>query len=349
MAVHIVDPLTDDRWLGLLDRHPDASVFHTRGWLAALKRTYGYHPAVYTTDQPGEALTNGVPFCTVDSWLTGRRLVSLPFADHCEPLFDDETAFTEIVEFLVHMRSTEHWKYVELRPLARSLPQSNDTCGFSPHTSFYFNAIDLTRSLDELLSSFHTASVVRKIRRAERERLVHEQGTSDRMLSYFYQLFLVTRRKHGAPPQPLIWFRNLLDCMNGAATVHVASRDGVPVASILVISFRDKVCYKYGCSDPQFANLGGTAMLFWNAIRQAKEMNATVFDLGRSDIDNPGLIAFKDKWGSMRNIIQYYRYPAKLTSKRGSRVLGRVADSAVKHVPDGLMILAGKLLYKHMG
>ena len=35
---------------------------------------------------PDEPLENGFLFCRVESWLTGRRLVSLPFSDHCEPL-----------------------------------------------------------------------------------------------------------------------------------------------------------------------------------------------------------------------------------------------------------------------
>lgn len=205
MTVHVIDPLTDDRWTQLLHQHPNASVFHTREWLTALKRTYGYQPAVYTTSKPGEALTNGILFCRVDSWLTGKRLVSVPFADHCEPLIDDEETFREITEFLAHEAYIEHWKYMELRPLTPSLLENNATCNFAPHTSFYFNTIDLTRSIDDLFSSFHSASVVRKISRAEREMLVYEQGTSDRLFSYFYRLFLITRRKHGTPPQPLVW------------------------------------------------------------------------------------------------------------------------------------------------
>ncbi len=42
--------------------------------------------SVLTTCAPDAPLTDGVVFCEVDSWLTGRRLVSLPFSDHCEPL-----------------------------------------------------------------------------------------------------------------------------------------------------------------------------------------------------------------------------------------------------------------------
>src|SRR5206468_3003538 len=86
MRVCRIDPLSDPRWPAFLQRHPDASIFHTPGWLEALRRTYGYEPVVYTTCKPGQELINGIPFCRINSWLTGRRLVSLPFSDHCQPL-----------------------------------------------------------------------------------------------------------------------------------------------------------------------------------------------------------------------------------------------------------------------
>ena len=65
-------------------------MFHTSGWLRALQRTYGYEPVAFTTSPPGADLDERRSlFCDIRSWLTGRRLVSLPFSDHCEPLVDD--------------------------------------------------------------------------------------------------------------------------------------------------------------------------------------------------------------------------------------------------------------------
>src|SRR5271165_3889126 len=86
VPIYDLDPLQDPRWEDFLERHPQASVFHTMGWLEALRRTYGYEPCVVTTAAPGEDLRNGIVFCRVKSWLTGNRAVSLPFTDHCQPL-----------------------------------------------------------------------------------------------------------------------------------------------------------------------------------------------------------------------------------------------------------------------
>ena len=88
MTLSEIDPLLDCRWVDLTERCVRSSIFHTPEWLAALRRTYGYKSVVFTDSRSGEPLRNGLLFCHVDSWLTGKRLVALPFSDHCEPLLD---------------------------------------------------------------------------------------------------------------------------------------------------------------------------------------------------------------------------------------------------------------------
>src|ERR1700758_4552655 len=95
-----IDPIQDVRWADLVARHPMASVFHTVGWLKTLRRTYGYEPVGFTTSSPSGALKNGLVFCRVNSWLTGRRLVSLPFSDHCEPLCDSVQDLNFLIRYL---------------------------------------------------------------------------------------------------------------------------------------------------------------------------------------------------------------------------------------------------------
>ncbi len=85
-VVSAIDPLQDSRWSTLIANHPRASVFHTPGWLEALRRTYGFRPEAYTTSPSTGVLTDAFLFVPIRSWLTGRRIVSLPFSDHCAPL-----------------------------------------------------------------------------------------------------------------------------------------------------------------------------------------------------------------------------------------------------------------------
>ena len=110
----VLDPLADTRWDDLVERHPRASVFHSRGWLEALQRTYRYEPIVLTTSERGP-LENGLALCRVRTW-TARRLVSLPFSDHCDPLVDRPEDLSAMLEFLEGEIEKKRWRSLELRP-----------------------------------------------------------------------------------------------------------------------------------------------------------------------------------------------------------------------------------------
>ena len=98
--MYIIDPLTDPRWPSLVERHPSASAFHTAGWLRALSETYGYAPLAVTASPPTSELTNALPVCRITSRFTGRRLVSLPFSDHCSPFANDNDELNALVSFV---------------------------------------------------------------------------------------------------------------------------------------------------------------------------------------------------------------------------------------------------------
>jgi hypothetical protein len=337
--------LREARWPELLKRHPSASVFHTAGWLEALRRTYGYAPVAFTTSPPGAELGNAVVLCRVSSWLTGRRLISLPFCDHCEPLVSGAEELEEICGALKRDAEAENWKYIELRPrVARPGPET----GFQKGREFYLHGLDLQASEEALFRSFHKDCVQRKVRRAEREALTCEEGRSEPLLSKFYQLQLLTRRRHQLPPQPLEWFRNLCDCLGESLTIRVASKNGQPVAGILTLRFKDCLVYKYGCSDNRFHNLGGMALLFWRAIREAKQAGALYFDMGRSDCDNAGLLTFKEHWGCTRSLLSYWTYPARVSQSDEDAWQARFAKRIFARLPDRFLIAAGKTLYRHI-
>lgn len=347
MSVYWVDPIHDPRWDELAQRHPSASVFHTPGWLQALARTYGFAPAVLTTSAPGHELTNGIPFCRIESWLTGRRLVSLPFSDHCEPLADNPQDLHELLDYLRRALPAETWNYIELRPL-RGVSSLQELAMFKPSQSFCFHHLDLKPCLDELWKRLHKDCVQRKIRRAERDGLREESGRSRPLLDKFYRLQLKTRRRQQLPPQPFAWFRNLAESLGERLTIRIASKEDCPVAGILTVRWKNRVMYKYGCSDEHFSSHGGMQLLFWKMIQEAKSDGCEGLDLGRSDCDNPGLIAFKDRWGATRTTLTYLRYPEHVSHDAQNWRTG-IARKVMAHLPDGPLSLAGRLLYRHLG
>jgi CelD/BcsL family acetyltransferase involved in cellulose biosynthesis len=346
MAVYKIDPIKDERWGEFLQQHPAASIFHTPGWLEALRRTYGYEAIAFTTSPPGHSLTNGSPFCRITSWLSGRRLVSLPFSDHCTPLVESSEQVVELLAALQESIKRENWKYVEIRSAGLQLP---DSAAPGQSKVFVMHRLDLRSSQDEIFRRFHKDCVQRTIRRAEKANLTYEAGTSEKLLAKFYHLLLATRRKHGLPPQPEAWFRNLIACLKSQVTIHVASKDDHPIASILTLRHKRVLVYKYGCSDPGASRLGGTQLLLWKAIQSAKNDELFEFDLGRSDCDNAGLIRFKDRWGTRRSALTYFQFPLKSCQIGSTATQGPLVKYLFAHVPDSVLVAAGRMLYKHVG
>ena len=345
-CVYEIDPLRDSRWPELISRHPNASVFHTRGWLGALQATYGYAPVVFTTSAPNEHLTNAILFCAVSSWLTGNRFVSLPFSDHCEPLIECAEQFGTLCAHADVLRVREGRKYVELRSANPCLEFGKE---FSCASTYTLHRLDLRPSLSALHNGFHKNCIQRKIRRAERESLTYEAGRSPSLLQQLYELLQLTRSRHHLPPQPFEWFHNLVTCMGKDVCIRIASKAGQPIAGILTISHGKKMVYKYGGSDTEFNNLGATPMLLWQTIKEAKEAGAEELDLGRSDIDNPGLIAFKSRWSAECSTLTTWRTPAVVTSASFEHLRARLAKEVCARLPDRALTLAGRLLYRHIG
>jgi hypothetical protein len=346
MHVYEIDPATDERWDGFIQSHPRASVFHSAAWLEALRRTYGYRSFAVTTSPPGSALTNGIPFCEVKNFFWKPRLVSLPFSDHCQPLVQDPEELTHLLRYLRQKQEEEGWQYVEIRPVDTGAIAGT---GFKQSQSFWFHKLDLCCSPGDLFHQFHHDCVQRKIRRADRERLRYEEGTSESLLERFYRLLLMTRRRHGIPTQPIKWFRNLIACLGTKVNIALASKDDQPIASILTLRHKCTVVYKYGCSDRKFNALGGMQFLFWQTIQKALEDQLWEFDLGRSDRDNPGLVVFKDRWGAAQSELTYLR-----CGRNSSRPLAKVGQTSISkylwaHAPDSMLSAASRALYRHLG
>jgi lipid II:glycine glycyltransferase (peptidoglycan interpeptide bridge formation enzyme) len=89
--------------------------------------------------------------------------------------------------------------------------------------------------------------------------------------------------------------------------------------------------------------------LFWRAIQEAQAQGIEELDLGRSELDQSGLVAFKDHLGATRTTLTYYTCPKSRPGKAHAGPLARAARRVVPYLPDAALDLTGRLLYKHLG
>jgi hypothetical protein len=162
VRVYEVDPLGDAKWQRLVERHRNASIFHHVGWLNALHLTYGYEPVVLTTSPPTSDLENGMLFCRIRSWVTGNRIVSLPFSDHCAFLCEPDEKFESLICHLHTARAGQRWKYLELRPVSRTFEEAVQTLGFKPAANYVCHRIDLEPAAEQIFRRLNKDSIQRR-------------------------------------------------------------------------------------------------------------------------------------------------------------------------------------------
>ncbi|MBZ5666367.1 MAG: GNAT family N-acetyltransferase [Acidobacteriia bacterium] len=227
------------------------------------------------------------------------------------------------------------------------MPVDFGETGLRKSAAFYWHRIPLDRDLSAVFTSFHKNCVQRKIRRAEREGLTYKEGRDRELIRHFYHLLLLSHRRHGLPPQPIVWFHNLAECLGDAMKIRVAYKNGIPIAGIVTLQYKRSMVYKYGGSDSRHHNLGGVAFLFWRIIQEAHAEGLEAVDMGRSDCDNGGLIAFKERWGAARCTLNYWVYPpGTVTSPQAWKL--KAAKRIFSLVPTAILPTAGRLLYRHM-
>jgi len=349
MNVYQIDPTTDPRWAEFVDRQPGASVFHTVGWLKALQLTYGYAPVAFTTSPPTSDLKNGIVFCRIDSWLTGRRLVSLPFSDHCELLCDSAEDENFLIRDLQTALEKQKWKYLELRPINSTFGQAGGNSDFLAAGSYFLHRLNLRPDLNMVFRGLDKDSVQRRVQHAQRSGLTEKCGRADELLKNFYALFVITRRRHRLPPIPYAWFENLIQCQDKALEIRLAYKDRTAIAAILTLRFRSVVYYKYGCSDARFNRFGAMPWLLWRAIETGKSNGANQFDMGRTQEDNAGLLAFKNHWVPQPERLVYRKFPKSSAVGSNDRWKLQMAKRIFSYMPDRLLMITGRLIYRHIG
>ena len=260
-SIQWVNPAGDPAWDARLARHEQHSFFHSAAWARVLEGTYGFQPLYLTRDEADEAPSLW-PLMEVESWLTGRRGVALPFTDDCAPLFSRRNPPGELVQKVIDFGKARAWKHVEFRG-GKELFE-----GVSPSVSFHGHTLDLLGDEPALFARLES-SVRRAVRKAEKEGVTVEITRDLEAVRTFYALHCETRRKHGTPPQPFGFFARIHEHImsRNLGTVAVAKHLGNPVAANVYFYSGGGAIYKYGASDERFQHLRASNLVMWEAIK----------------------------------------------------------------------------------
>ena len=345
LNAELIDPLTNPEWDRVVLTHHDSNVFHLAAWARVLNSSYGHTPLYFRFSREGK-LAALLPIMEVRSLLTGVRGVSLPFSDLCDPLiFDSSVKAGHLLNDVNTIASERKWKYFETRSNAFGEALENVT------EQYFEHRLDLRPGVDRLFASF-APSVRRAIRKAEKSGLDVEVTKSWHGMLDFYRMHLRTRRRHGVPPQPLSFFRNIYReiISAGYGSVVVAKAANRPVAAAVFFHSGREALFKFGASDKRAQNLRPNNLVMWKGIQRLAGSGFYTLRFGRTDLHDEGLRHFKQSWGGSQYQIRYFRYGRLSQSANNpvSRGGFRLAARVFRRLPLFVNRSVGKLVYPHL-
>ena len=317
---------------------PHATLFHSEPWRRAVEEAFGveilrFHPR----SEP-----DGFAYYSVITDLRGERVVSTPFSDFCDPMLGP----AGWAEFADHLRSFE--APVTVRPFRNLAATSDDS--FERRHELLWHSVDLEPGFEHLWDGLKS-KVRTAIRRAPKAGITFRSSSRLADLEAFYAMHVELRRsKYGLLAQPFSFFAALHDGFGDDLSVILAEEDGEPIAAMVYLAWNGVWYYKFSTSVAR--NYRPNAALLIEACREGVERGLSSVDMGRSDIDQPGLVAFKQQFASEEvPLTTLHWQPAGHADPAGadaSATLGQLTALLTSpEVPADVSARAGDLLYRY--
>ena len=342
--LEIIDPLEYRHWDDLLQSNCGASFFHTSCWARVLHETYRYKPLYFSVVEDKKLLFS-IPIMEVKGLINAKRGVSLPFTDYCEPLSSKDMPFKDLFDKLILYGKKSAWKYIEVRG-GEDLFQ-----GVQPSLYYYDHNIDITQNEKDIFLGLK-GSTRRNIKKAVRDGVEIKVSDSFQSIKEFYNLHCLTRKSHGLPPQPYIFFNNIYKHIiaKGLGYVALAKVNSKTIAAMVCFHFGEEALYKFGASNKKYNCFRANDLLMWTMIKWYSSRHFKRFGLGRTAASNTGLRRFKVGFGSIESKKYYYRYSLAENDfiKTGSLESG-IHNKVFAHMPIPMLKLLGSVLYRYAG
>lgn len=342
-AVHVIDPSQGEVWDEMVAGLESCTIFHRSAWARVLMEAYGHRP-VYLQIDSADREPSFVPLMEVESFVTGRRGVSLPFSDFAGPISASVGQADGLDQVLPRIARERSWRHVEVRG---SLVRSEDVPIFRRYEQ---HELDLRGGLDLVRGRLKPATR-RAIRKAEASNMVATVGRGADLMDAFYQLHCQTRRRHGLPPQPISFFRairrHVLD--PGMGLIVLTSLAGMPIAGGVFLFSGRRAIYKFGASIKRYWGLRPNHLVMWQAIENLVAQRCDALDFGRTSAHDRGLNQFKDSWASASACLDYHRFQPLDSRWVASKPLQKEGHPLIfGHLPPAISRIAGRFIYPHL-
>jgi serine/alanine adding enzyme len=358
VPVETVIPWEHPDWDRYVAGHTGATVFHTSAWCRIVAEIGRYRPHCLAAIEGGR--TAGVmPMMEIRSLLTGNRLGALPFSDECFPLADTPETARELIATALRVREERRLGQFEMRgaPAVTGEEGRNEgltrEAGLSSNSHYNGYRIPLSNDTEAVRMTFGRKSVRQMISKSAKLGVTVRRGSTEDDVREFYRLYVLNRKQHGIPPQPIQLFLTMTERLRGEpeAVVHLAEFEGTNVASLVSLRYNGVTYAKYEGIDLDYRHVLPVHALFWECIREAAEAGDRWFDLGRTAVDNAGLNEFKTRWGTELSSLPYFYYPPGegLSVVKSDSWKYRLFTGVFQRLPVSATTRIGARIFRHFG
>jgi len=220
----------------------------------------------------------------------------------------------------------------------------------TPSVSYFGHTVDLTSDEKKMLGKFRS-STKRNIKKAIKEGVKVEICHSLESVREFYRLNCITRKNHGLPPQPYIFFKKVHEHIisKKKGLVVLASNLRKTIAGAVFFHFGEKAIFKYGASDSNCHHLRPNNVVMWEAVKYFSGNGFTSISFGRTEPENEGLLQFKRGWGVKEESINYYKYDLMKDSFVAEKPQIKSSYGYFRIMPSPILRFTGNILYRHVG
>lgn len=348
-ALRTIDPRTDPIWNELAVAR--GSLFASSEWLTAIGDTYDFDiKANVLVDDKGAAQA-GLAYVEIDDF-RGHRLISVPFCDYLDPIVakdpvDQEAMWNELVAPLL-----DRGLPFQVRVLDVDAPRRDQR--LTQVDELAWHGTDLEPEEDEIFSRLDRRAR-QNVRTAVREGVTLRFGSDLEDVRAFHDLHRHTRkRKHQLLAQPVSFFENIWKAFSPSDSIFVgfAMHEGDAIAASFYLEWGGVWYFKFSASIFERLIVRPSEAMAWESMRFARSRGCTYYDWGVSDLDQPGLVAYKRKLMSEERRVSVLRYtPDGYTNPTGAEagaVLGELTGLLTREdVPDEVTKRAGEILYRY--
>lgn len=318
------------------------SLFNSAPWLEVLDRTYGMKiEAVSLGDT--EMNSSEIQFCDVSD-ARGRRIISMPFSDYCDPRVNRLQDWENLASQLMERGAPLKFKLVKNR-----MPSSDTR--FHASVSELWHSTDLSASEQEMWERLD-GQARKSVRFALKNEVSVRVGTELKDVMAFYEMHAHVRKtKYRLLAQPVRFFESIHKIFSDRDELFVllAERNGETVAGTLFIKQGDVLYYKFNASKE--TELRPNDLIVWHGMTLGNQLGLKSLDFGVSALNQPGLIRFKRKFATEeREVMQLSWSPPNYANTQGEEVgalLGRLTNTLTEaEVPVRTGQLASDALYR---